>query len=191
MIYSLEYNTTIIVASITGIGLVLAVYSLVLPRYSEIIKKRADKLKKLNSQLEKKTNALLEDRTNSEILQKIRELQKEIERFDELPIYLRKAGVLLPMAAFLIASILAFADMNIADSTNAGGFVNTAILIPPLFSIGLVVFGVSGAAMFLDTSKIILEDFNKIKNKLEGTERKTKEVIENIGLHDTLIIKKR
>jgi uncharacterized membrane protein (DUF106 family) len=92
----------ILEASITGAGLVLAVYALLTPLSRRIFRRRARMLEYKIKEFEKTRNKINPESPPKEI-KKLQDLQEEIKEFKIMPDYFKMEYVLVPFALYLFS----------------------------------------------------------------------------------------
>jgi hypothetical protein len=155
-------------ASITGAGLVLAVYALITPISERIFTRRADKLKRMLDDFEKEKNKITADAPEKDF-KHLKEIRDNIEQVRIFPRYL-SYGILATFSAFMISAI---SDVLwLSNKSNQLPENDPYLTIPLITAISLfLVIGFLTIGEIFDTMRKEFEDIKK-KQK-EATEYKS------------------
>jgi uncharacterized membrane protein (DUF106 family) len=153
-------------ASITGAGLVLAVYALVTPISERIFAKRADRLKRLLEDFEKEKSKITADAPNRDF-KHLKELRDNIEEIKIFSRYL-SYGVLATFFTFMISAIIDFTWLS--NKSNQAPENDLYIIIPILIAIFLFfTIGMLTIGEIFDTMRREFEDIKKKQKEIKET----------------------
>jgi uncharacterized protein (DUF2225 family) len=160
--------------SVTGAGLVLAVYALVTPISEKIFTKRADKLRHLLDDFEKEKSKITADTPNRDF-KHLKELRDNIEEIKIFPRYL-SYGILATFFTFVISAITDIAWLsnksNQVPENDLYIIISLFIAIFLFFAIGILTIG-----EIFDTMRREFEDIKKKQKEIKET---TNEDLEKI-----------
>jgi hypothetical protein len=146
--------STFLVASITGAGLVLAIYALITPISQKIFKERENKLNGLLKEFEKEKKKITADSSKKEY-DKLKNLGNEIKQYKFFPRYLG-IGVLLTFFLFMLEAILDWFELF--EPT-------TQIAVGAFFIVGLISFLVIGTFTIAEIFDMMLGEFKEVNKK--------------------------
>jgi|GEM_PF-2255927 len=152
--------STFLVASITGAGLVLAIYALITPISEKIFRERARKLSDLLEEFAKERTKISADSSNKDFnkdFKNLKNLKKEIEQYKIFPRYL-SFGILLTFFLFMMEAIIDWTWL-IAPPKTSGISVEGAFFIVAVISFLLI--GVFTISEIFDTMRKEFEDIKK------------------------------
>lgn len=157
--------STFLASSITGAGLVLAVYALITPLSEKIFKERARKLECLLEDFEKEKAKITAQSSNKDF-KRFNKLKEEIKQMSIFPRYL-SYGILLTFLLFML-SVISDAGWlaNIANRVSENDYFITfpfALAISSFFGIGIYA---------------IFDIFYTMKKEFEDIKKKQKEAKE-------------
>ena len=154
--------STLLEASITGAGLVLAVYALITPMSEKIFKERARRLQHLIEEFEKEKNKITADASNKDF-KRLKKLRDEIKEIRIFPRYL-SIGILITFISFMLSVIV---DGGwLAQPLNRTSENEFAIYTA--FVVAIVLFLFVGILT-------IFEIFNTMRKEFEDVKKKQKE----------------
>ena len=166
--------TSFLEASITGAGLVLAVYALVTPLSEKIFARRTDKLEHLLEDFEKGKNKITADASNKDF-KRLLELRDSIGEIKIFPRYL-SYGILGTFSAFIFSALVDFVWL---PNKNSQVPENDPIVIIP-FLIAIILFLFIGVLTIIDISSTMKKEFEDIKKKQKEIKETTNEDLERI-----------
>jgi hypothetical protein len=159
--------STVLQVSITGAGLLLAVYALIIPVSRKIFISRALYLFKEKAEFEKKRQNLTANAEPKDF-QELQRLTKEIKEVQEFPPYLG-TGVIFSFTSYIISSIISWLAL-FAPSTNS---IIITIIIGTFFLIANLLFALIGAFTVGVISQSMEKEYIEIKKKLENKSKDT------------------
>jgi hypothetical protein len=151
--------STFLIASITGAGLVLAIYALITPISEKIFKERARKLDSLLEEFEKEKIKITADSSSKDFkkdFKNLKNLKNEIEQYKILPRYL-SIGIFITFLLFMMEAI--FDWVWFVEPTN-GLFVEGGFLI-----VAVISFLVIGVITIAEIAQTMAKEFEEIKKK--------------------------
>jgi hypothetical protein len=151
--------SVILEASITGAGLVLAVYALLTPLSSRIFNRRVEKLEEKIKEFDETKNKISSE-SDLEI-EKLKNLQSEIKEFKIMPVYFRMQYILAPFMLFLFSVALASGYLESFGTSNA--IYDFAVYWT--FALAIATFFAIGIAAIIGTHVVMKEEFESIKKK--------------------------
>jgi hypothetical protein len=151
--------SAILQASITGAGLVLAVYALVTPLSHRIFAERAKILDGKIEEFEKQRCELTLDSSDKEIKQ-LQKLRKEIEQIKIFPRYLG-GGIALTFAFYMLSVTFSTFWLLYTDFRT----LNTEIDIIVTFWPANILFMVVGVLVIFEVFQSMKKEFEEIKEK--------------------------
>ncbi|MEM3907070.1 MAG: hypothetical protein QXZ17_09465 [Nitrososphaerota archaeon] len=143
-------------SSITGAGLVLAVYALLTPILRTLFEKRAKELKDSIEAYRKKSETISTETKEREI-REIRRLLSKIEEKRKLPGYMN-LGIMLSFLMYVLSvflSLWSLFDSNIISST---------IL---LFIMATLIFLFTGVGALVDIYSAFREEYKSLKEEID------------------------
>lgn len=153
----------ILEASITGAGLILAVYALLTPLSSKIFRRRASQLKsKIKEFEETKNNLSPESKSSANEIKKLKNLQEEIEQFRIMPPYFRMEYILVPLFLYFLSVIFALCYLENFGSTSSAIY---DFFVFWTFGVASATFFVIGLTAIIGAYLVMKEDFERIKGK--------------------------
>ncbi|HLE75553.1 MAG TPA: hypothetical protein VI864_05860 [Candidatus Bathyarchaeia archaeon] len=155
--------STFLQASITGAGLVLAIYALFTPLSHRIFEERAKRLQRQIEKFEGLKNKITPDSKNKE-LKELQNLQKEIKETKIFPRYLG-SGVFLTFVGYVVSVM---SDGNWLASLNNR--------TPPNEFIIIMVFVFSTIGFLFVGALTIIEIYASMRREFEDVKKKQKEV---------------
>ncbi len=157
--------STFLVASITGAGLVLAIYALITPMSEKIFRERARKLECLLEDFEKEKTKLTVQSSNKDF-KRFNNLKNQINDINIFPRYL-SYGISLTFFLFMFSVLFDWAWLiNTANQTPSNDYYVT-------LPFGLAVASFLGVGLLA-----ILDIFGTMKKQFEEIKKKQKEVKE-------------
>ena len=153
--------SAILEASITGAGLVLAVYALLTPLSSRIFERRAKLLGDKIKEFEATKNKLSPESPSKEI-KKLKDLQDVIKQFKIMPVYYKMEYILLPFMLYLTS---VFISLFYLENFNGkpSAFNDTALLY--VFYTANVTFLTLGFVAIVGVYSVMKEEFETVKEK--------------------------
>jgi hypothetical protein len=153
--------STILEASITGTGLLIAIYALITPISDKIFQKRVELLRKKREQFDKIKSEITPESSDKDIEQ-LRILAKEIKGIKTFPMYLGPL-VLLDLTMFLLTTLSAF--VWLISPSGIPEYFPEFFFIISLF--GFLTVGILAIADVYDSMKDQFEQLKKEKEKAE------------------------
>lgn len=144
-----------LVASITGAGLVLAIYALITPISQKIFKERANKLDSLLEEFEKAKKEITADSSKKDY-DKLKNLGNEIKQYKFFPRYLG-IGILLTFFFFMMEAILDWFELVQPTTQN---FATGAFFI-----VGIISFLTIGTFTIIEILNMMLKEFEEVNKK--------------------------
>lgn len=164
----------IIEACLLGIGLVIALYTLIYPKIALILEKQAKNVVELEKKFNEESSHLSKVESNkerSEIVGNLRKIDENIKS-EYVPSYELYYGVIISMVLLSIPVLVyAFPIFNIAVLSTLEP------AIPKIFFAGLISVVVLFFLIFIRLHTIIMNDFDK---KVQKTREDTTKKLENI-----------
>jgi hypothetical protein len=154
-----SFVSAIIQISITGAGLILAIYALVAPLSRKIFKERAKILKKKIQEFEDLRSHITPESSHKEI-DKLKRLKKEIEEVKIFPRYLG-IGVTVTFLSYMFSLIVASGWL--ANPLNQTP--NNELLIIVLFTVSNVLFLFVGLFTIFEVFNVMKKEFEEIKKR--------------------------
>lgn len=151
------FVSSILQASITGAGLIFAIYAIIVPNISKIIENRLNSLNKLRVELEMIFRESKKKKTTEIDIYKIREKIDSLESLKGKPFFFSGAA-LASFTLYLFTVLLCqgwFLDANILNYTKFD-FENW---IPVTFGVATIIFGILGYQSIDTIIKIFDESF--------------------------------
>jgi uncharacterized membrane protein len=166
--------------SFIGIGLIIAVYALIQPSLTELIKKREDKLKKETQILEELIKKLEGDKKNEDLLEKIRKSQGKVNRLGRSP-YHYDLGYISSGVLFSVVLIINFLAYNL--EYNPEGLFNLDSFIiysPYLLFIGILNFLAVWILTMIDFRNLTLAKYEEVQEKSKEKEDESIKILKRI-----------
>jgi hypothetical protein len=160
--------------SVTGAGLVLAVYALVTPISEKIFTKRTEKLRHLLEEFEKEKSKITADAPNKDF-NHLKELRDNIEEIKIFPRYL-SYGILATFGTFILSALAAFVWLSNKDNQVPEN--DLYIIIP--FLIAVLLFFSLGMLTIGEIFDTMRKEFEDIKKKQKEIKETTNEDLEKI-----------
>lgn len=162
----LEINIVIALlqASITGAGLILAVYGIIIPIFSKIVRYRITSLTNLIKQIRDKPAS--EFLFKEESIEKAKESLDYIDEIRKLPTYFNKAVIFSFLGYIVTTLVCLFWLLNIYKT-------NIDSWIPWVFGISTVLFGYVGYKTIKDLIGLVkIKHDNLLKEAAENLDKK-------------------
>jgi hypothetical protein len=151
--------TTFLEASITGAGLVLAIYALITPISKKLFSERADQLNTFLCEFEEGKKKLTDSSSNKDY-DDLKSLLNKIKNVRTFPMYMG-IGIIVTFTLFVVSAILDW--MWLISDTYWYFVFEGAINL--LFIASMVSFLVMGLAVTTEISDIMKKDYEEIKKK--------------------------
>ncbi len=155
---------TMVQVGVTGAGLVLAIYTLIIPISRRMFNYRAKLLYKQITEFKKQNYTLTPEATNKEF-KRLRQLSKNIRETRIFPRYLG-VGVLFTFFSYILLALLGFVALNPINRTNEIEFFIALIFFVAIFS-----FLSLGIFTIYDISNTMKNEYERIKKKIEEDEK--------------------
>jgi len=155
--------STILQASITGAGLVIAIYALITPIMHKIFEERVklhDKKKKEFDKLKEKINA---ESSKKKDFERLTTLSKEIKEIKMFPRYLG-VGVFLVFVCYIFATTFAYSWLITSQPARAFALELWILLF---FGISMIGFFIVGMYTIFDVNRAMRGEFEKVKKEKE------------------------
>lgn len=166
--------STCLEVSITGAGLVLAVYALVTPLSEKIFARRAEQLEHLLKDFEKEKSRITPDAANKDF-KHLLQLRDNIGEIKIFPRYL-SYGILTSFGVFIFSALADFAWL--ANTKNQVPENDLYIIIP--FLIAIFLFFAIGVLTIGEIFRTMKKEFEDIKKKQKEIKETTNEGLEKI-----------
>ena len=168
------FACTILTASITGAGLVLAIYTLISPLSTKLFEDRIELLNEKKKRFDELKTKISSESPKEEF-EKLRELAREIREIKAFPRYLGE-GVFLVFLGYIVTSILSTLWLsNPSDGT-------VEVFIPLLFFITTIGFFVVGFTAITDVYRTMRIEYEKIRSKKEEVEKAYKTLEKELSM---------
>ena len=168
---SQDFVLTLLQTSVTGAGLVLAVYALIIPIASRLFKLRAETLTELKEEITKISEKL--DTKDTEDTQKrisrLTTISEELSEKISFPDYL-SWGILLTFIGY-IASTLMCIQWLVNPSAPITEHIDS--WLPPIFVATTIIFLIVGIVSINDIYSVMKREFEETKKKIEEAKSKT------------------
>lgn len=175
-------------ASMIGLGLLIAIYTISSPRITEILKRRKLKLSMLVKERENIFLAMKNNKSDEKLTNRYKEIQKKIKNCRNVPFHL-DLGYNMSASFFaisLIIPILIFFDFIPKDVVNLSMWY---------FIFGIIILLWIWFAMFAEYRLYINKEFDKVSEKSEDIEKEeSKEIhqwVNKIRNIEVILPKKR
>ena len=166
------FVSTIIVASITGAGLMLAVYALITPISRKIFEKRVELLRKKKRAFDKMKTEIDPESSRKEF-ERLTNLASEIRGIKAFPKYLG-VGVLIVFLGYLFTFALCFLWFGV--SSTAKSTYEPTLLI--FFFFSTIGFFLVGAFSIVDVHGAMKGEYEQLTKEQEKVEKDTESVLE-------------
>jgi uncharacterized membrane protein (DUF106 family) len=153
------FISSVLQASITGAGLIFAVYAIIVPNISKIAKSRLRNLEKVLSDLEETLSKTRKQENKKVEIDKLREKTDKLEELQSPPVFFN-GMVIATFTLYLITTILSlwwFTETKIGSFTKD----DFQIWIPWTFGIATLIFGVIGYNCIKTINDIYSEAFER------------------------------
>jgi hypothetical protein len=157
--------STFLVASITGAGLVLAIYALITPLSEKIFRERARNLERLLEDFEKEKSKITADSSNKDF-KHFNNLKDQINEINIFPRYL-SYGISLTFILFMSSVLFDWAWL-----------INTANQVPSNDYYVTLPFGLAIASFLMVGLLAIIDIFGTMRKEFEEIKKKQKAVKE-------------
>jgi hypothetical protein len=164
--------TALLEASITGAGLVLAVYALITPISDKIFKERTKKLESLITNFEKEKEKITIDASNKDF-KHLRELKDSINEIRIFPRYLG-FGIFITFAVFMTSAL---ADIGWLANASSQNGINDPVLIA-FFMTAVFLFTIVGVLTIFEIYDTMRREFEDIKKKQKEIKETSNEDLE-------------
>jgi len=172
--------STLLTTSITGAGLILAIYTLITPMSRRLFENRVELLRKKMKQFDKMKEKISPESSAKEI-KNLQNLAKEIKETRMFPRYLG-LGVAIVFVSYMITVITAL-GMLVNPEPND---VRLPIVMVSFIS-ATSGFLVVGLHTILDVHRTMKEEFEEVKKKQKEIEEKQKKLREAIQKGDIIL----
>lgn len=165
----------IVEISLIGLGLVIALYAIIMDTLEDLVKKRISHLRKLRKERDEVFEKLKEDKENEELNKRNEELREEIKTYNKPPFHY-DFGYIIAGIFFTLTLIFPFystffeyEDLNVFKF-----FVDYA---PHLLFIGIIVFVIVWFKTMIDLRNLTLGKFDELQEKDEEKEEKEEKIL--------------
>lgn len=171
-----EFVLSIMQASITGAGLVLAIYTLIIPLSRRFFGLRAESVNKDLEKLKEKV-AKMKIRASYEEREEVENLIKKIGLKQTFPEYLRR-GMALSFFGYVISALMSVGWVLNWENHQA----DFDKLIPFAFVSSTILFLVVGLFSIKDISKTMEQEFEELKKEIEKAKASARQdiAVENL-----------
>ena len=167
--------STVLTASITGAGLIVAIYALISPITSKIFEKRIEMLRKKKEQFESMKQKLSAESSNK-VFKQLETLATEIKDIRGFPTYLG-AGVLAVFFGYFVASLTALAML--ASPATQGDARESILLLA--FTLSTCGFAIVGFYAIADVYSTMRKEFEQLSREQEdGIKESRRKIIEHL-----------
>jgi uncharacterized membrane protein (DUF485 family) len=150
--------STFLVTSITGAGLVLAIYALITPISEKIFRERARKLDALLSKFETEKSKITADSSDKDF-KNLKNLRDEINQFKIFPRYL-SIGIFVTFFLFIMEALFDWGWLVQPTNRASGNFI---VGLP--FMVAVIIFLFIGMFTIIEISSMMKREFEDIKKK--------------------------
>lgn len=165
--------STILTASITGAGLVIAFYALITPISSKIFKERVELQRKMKEYFEKRKKEISFESSDKDFKQ-LKKLASEIKQTGTLPTYLG-LGVLLVFSGYIFSAIFSLLWLTSVPQAREAF---PEFIITMGFAMSTAGFFTLGFPAIADVHHAMKSEFEQMKKQREEVEKMTKELEE-------------
>jgi len=160
-----EFVLTLLQASITGAGLVLAVYALIIPLSRRFFSYRAEEI---NEELEGLKESIRETdtRISADELSELKAMVESIEERQGFPTYL-SSGAGLTFFSYVVVTFLSFFWLIDYNRPTADYWLPFTFFVSTIFFLSLGLYSIK------DISQTMKREFEDLKQKVEETKAKT------------------
>lgn len=178
-----NFISVMLSASITGAGLILAVYGIISPLAGRLAQNRLEKFRKSWSSLEDSLEVIKKSEYKPEDFEKAKEKINEVEQIKALPSYFGRM-ILASFLGYIVTSVLCvwyFMERTFFSYTK-DQYIQ---VIPWIFIASTMLFGYVGFKSIQEIIEIISKEFKNIKSEVEIQ----KEVIKPLTKKEETILK--
>ena len=153
--------------SLIGFGLVIAIYTLTIPKMKDILNRRTRKLRDLIKQREEIFEAMREDKRSTTLTAKYQSVQRNIKSLEKLPFHL-DIGYYLSATLFAISLLVPLFTITFPTIKYSGLLLVVSFMY---FSTGIIIFLALWFILFIELRNYAMEEFEKVKEESEKKEK--------------------
>lgn len=168
--------STILEASITGAGLIVAIYALITPISSKIFEKRFELLKEKRTDFDKLKKEITSESSKKDLKQ-LRTLASEIQKIRTFPKYLG-FGVLAVFMLYILTVATAF---NWFVYPNLYRDDTSEFILRNLFLVSTIGFLAVGGYAIIDVYRAMRQEFEQMKKQKDEVKNKIQEMIDALA----------
>lgn len=170
---SQDFVLSLLQASITGAGLVLAVYALIIPIASKLFKSRAETLTELKEEITRISKRIdtKDTKATRNSIARLAEISEEMSSKIPFPTYL-SWGIFLTFLGY-IASTLMCIQWLVNPNAPISEHIDRSL--PTVFVLSTIIFLVVGTASIKDIYSVMKREFEETKKEIEETKSKVEE----------------
>jgi len=157
--------STILTASVTGAGLVLAVYTLIIPLSRRFFSYRAEEIQEEIQELKERVHET-DARISQDELSELKSMLESIEERQAFPTYLGW-GAGLTFFSYVVSTFLNFFWLIDYNKPTADSWIPFTFLVSTIFFLLLGLFSIK------DISRTMKREFEDLKEKVEEAKSKT------------------
>lgn len=161
--------STILTASITGAGLLLAIYALITPISRKIFEERVKLLRKKKSEFDKLKEKISSESSDKDF-ERLKTLATEIKGIKMFPRYLG-FGVLVVFSCYIFTTVFAFGWLMNPTQDIMKEYVMTFLFLISTFG-----FTVVGYFAITDVYRAMKGEFESLKKEQQEVEKVSKEI---------------
>ena len=165
-----SFVSTILTASITGAGLILAIYALITPISSRIFEKRVELVRKKKKEFDKMKEKISSESSDKDF-KRFKTLASEIRGIKAFPKYLG-LGVSMVFFGYFLTALSSFFWFTVPSDIK--GMYEPSILI--FFFISTTGFFLVGIYAILDVYLAMKGEFEQVKKEQEEVEKDRREL---------------
>lgn len=162
--------STILQASITGAGLIIAIYALITPIMDKIFKERVRLHRKKKKEFDKLKEKITSE-SSAEIFKKLKTLAKEIKEIKMFPRYLG-FGVSFVFSSYILT---VFCGLNWFIFESYRNFVHEFVVVN-LFFFSTIAFFIVGMYAIFDVYRAMKGEYEQLKREREEIEKERKKL---------------
>jgi uncharacterized membrane protein (DUF485 family) len=178
--------STILQASITGAGLIIAIYALITPIMDKIFKERVRLHEKKKQEFDKLKEKIDAESSKKKDFERLTTLSKEIKGIKMFPRYLG-VGVLIVFICYMFAATFAYSWLMMSQPARTSVLEFWIVLF---FGFSMIGFLIVGMYTIFDVYRAMKGEFEKVKKEKEEVERISK-AFEEKGLVVRGLVKKK
>lgn len=167
-------------ASVTGAGLVLAVYALIIPIATKLFKSRAENLAGLREEIAKISEKLdtKDTKDTQKRISRLKTISEELSEKISFPSYL-SWGILLTFVGYIASTL-----MSVQWLANPNATISEHIdqWLPTVFGVTTFVFLIVGIVSIKDIYSVMKKEFEETKKKIEEAKSKAEPKLKKLTI---------